>query len=398
VASDPIIGAALPVHVGRQPIYHRTGDVAAYELLFRATVGSVDAAERGSFATSQVIVAAFSDFGVDGLCGNHPCFVNVTREFLVGDLPLPFEPGRVGIEVLSDIEVDEAVFAGVAALSLQGYQIAVDQSGVESGQEALLPYATHAKIDMLVDDEATINIALSRCALYPHVQLIAERLETREAVETATALGFQLLQGNALGRPHALNATALGPLRLGRIQLLVELNRSDVDLDRVVSMVQTDPGLALRVLRLVNSAASGARRTVSSIAEAVMLLGTRQLQQWVTLMVIADITEGDQAALTSAATHARLCRLVAERNRLNGDTAFTAGLLSAVSDLFGLPVADLSAELPLAEELREALIGGTGPLAEVLEVVHAYRVGYAFDGETTTDMLDAIRWSNAVPA
>lgn len=396
MASDPILGAALPVHVGRQPIYHRTGDVAAYELLFRANARAVDAGDRGSFATSQVIVAAFSDFGVEGLCGAHPCFVNVTREFLVGDLPLPFEAGRVGIEVLSDIEVDDAVHDGVAALSRQGFQIAVDQSGTDPGQEALLPLATHAKIDMLVDDEATINIALSRCAQYPHVQLIAERLETPEAVATATALGFQLLQGHALGRPHALNATALGPLRIRRIQLLVELNKSDVDLDRVVSMVQTDPGLALRVLRLVNSAASGTRRTVSSIAEAVMLLGTRQLQQWVTLMVIADITEGDEAALTAAATHARLCRLVAERHSLNGDTAFTAGLLIAVSDLFGLPVADLSNELPLAEELRAALIGGTGALAEVLEIVHAYRAGYAFDGEITADMLDAIRWSNAV--
>jgi len=128
-----------------------------------------------------------------------------------------------------------------------------------------------------------------------------------------------------------------------------------------------------------------------------MLLGTRQLQQWVTLMVIADITEGDEAALTSAATHAHLCRLVAERRRLNGDTAFTAGLLVAVSDLFGLPVADLAAELPLAEELREALITGTGALADVLGTVHVYCAGYAFDREITADMLDAIRWSNTVP-
>ncbi|GIJ54602.1 EAL and HDOD domain-containing protein [Virgisporangium aurantiacum] len=398
MASDPILGAALPVHVGRQPIYHRTGDVAAYELLFRADAGAVEASDRSSFATSRVIVAAFSDFGVEALAGNHPCFVNVTREFLVGDLPLPFEPGRVGIEVLADIEVDDAVRDGVAALARRGFQIAVDQSGTRPGQEALLPYATHAKIDMLVDDEATINIALSRCALYPHVQLIAERLESPAAVDTATALGFQLLQGHALGRPRALTATALGPLRLRRIHLLVELNKADVDLDRVVSMAQTDPGLALRVLRLVNSAASGTRRTVSSIAEAVMLLGTRQLQQWVTLMVIADITEGDEAALTSAATHARLCRLVAERRRLNGDTAFTAGLLVAVSDLFGLPVADLAAELPLAGELREALITGTGALADVIGTVHVYRAGYAFDGEITADMLDAIRWSNAIPA
>jgi EAL and modified HD-GYP domain-containing signal transduction protein len=386
--------ATRPVHVGRQPIYDRDGDVVAYELLFRDTAQAVDAASRGSYATSQVIVAAFTDFGVERLVGNHACFVNVTREFIVGELPLPFDGTRVGLEIMAEVPVDDAVLAGVEALANQGYTIAVDQCGVDRGQAALLPFASYAKIDMLVDDPAAITAAVQRCATYPHVQLIAERLETPESVDTAMSLGFQLFQGHALGRPHALNAATLGPLRLRRIQLLVELNSAEADIHRVAALVQTDPGLALRVLRLVNAAATGSHRTVTSIAEAVTLLGTHQLQQWVTLMVVGDVADGDEAALAAAVAHARLCRAVAERRGLDVEIAFTAGLLCAVSGLLGLATDEFVAELPLGDELTTALVERTGPLAEVLDTVRAYVQGTLVDADVTTDMLDAICWTN----
>jgi c-di-GMP-related signal transduction protein len=388
--------ATRPVHVGRQAIYDRDGDVVAYELLFRDKAEAIDATHRSSYATSQVIVATFTDFGIEELVGDHVCFVNVTREFLVGELPLPFDAARVGLEILADVRVDDSVLAGVAALAEQGYTIAVDQFGVEHGQESLLPYATYAKIDMLVDDRQQTSAAIERCAAYPHVQLIAERLETPAAVHTAISLGFELFQGHALGRPHGLKTATLGPLRLQRIRLLVELNSGEVDLERAAAIVREDPGLSLRVLRLVNTAATGMPRRVSSITEAVMLLGTSRLQQWVTLMLMADVADGDEGALAAAVTHARLCQLVAERRGVRGDSAFTAGLLTAVGELLGEPADQMANQLPLSDELTAALTHRTGPIAEVLHTVRTYEQGLSTGGDITADMLDAIRWANTV--
>jgi c-di-GMP-related signal transduction protein len=392
------LNASRSVHVGRQAIYDRDGDVVAYELLFRQAVDATYAGSRSAAATSQVIVAAFAEFGVEQLVGQRVCFVNVTREFLTGELPLPFDATQVGVEVLADVAVDDAVLAGVQALAEQGFTVAVDQFGADDRQEQLLPFASYAKIDMLENDQHAVATAILHCGRNPHLQLVAERLETAAAVEDAMSLGFQLFQGHALGQPHGLSAQTLGATRLQRIRLLVELNSGEVELSRAATIVEHDPELSVRVLRMVNNPTTGVRRRVSSVADAVVMLGARRLQHWVTLMLTADAADADEAALTAAVTHARLCRLVADRRGADADAAFTAGLLSAVSKRLGVPASELAAQLPLNDQLAAALNGETGALTDVLHAVDAYERGHGdVDGRgvLAADVLDAIRWSNA---
>src|SRR5690348_6012216 len=88
------------IHVGRQGIYDQCGDVVAYELLFRDAADASCATSRGPYATSQVIVSAFTDFGLAQLVGSKACFLNVTREFLVGELPIPFDSGQAALEII----------------------------------------------------------------------------------------------------------------------------------------------------------------------------------------------------------------------------------------------------------------------------------------------------------
>ena len=59
----PVVKSSVPthsgthlVHVGRQPIFDRGGEVVAYELLFRGSADAVEAGRRDTYATSHVIV------------------------------------------------------------------------------------------------------------------------------------------------------------------------------------------------------------------------------------------------------------------------------------------------------------------------------------------------------
>src|SRR3954451_5535534 len=109
--------AGLPIiHVGRQPIVDREGDTVAYELLFRDAANATRATNRSAQATSQVIVSAFTEFGLKQLVGDRVCFINVTRQFLVGQLPIPFDCEQAVLEIVETIDVDEEVFAGVTRL------------------------------------------------------------------------------------------------------------------------------------------------------------------------------------------------------------------------------------------------------------------------------------------
>src|SRR3954453_9072079 len=93
-------GATRSIHVAGQPIYDRAGEIRGYELLFRGAAGDDQASRRTAYATSNVIVAAFTDVGLANLVGNRLCFVNLPRDFVVGELELPIEPAAVVLEIL----------------------------------------------------------------------------------------------------------------------------------------------------------------------------------------------------------------------------------------------------------------------------------------------------------
>ena len=360
------------VHVGRQPIYDRDGAVVAHELLFRAGATAATASRRDAHATARVLVAAFTEFGLDEVSGGQVCFINLTRDFLTGRLPLPFDCSQAVLEVLETTDVDEEVLAGVTALHEQGYTIALDDFVFGTSHERLLDVATYVKIDMLDNDEATIRATVVNCRLHAHLQLIAERLETPEALDLAMSLGFEFFQGNILGRSHVSSTVALAPSRLTRLRIMAALSSDDVDVDTLVPLIGQDAGLSLRLLRATNAASFGLNRTVSSIRDAVVALGLTRLRQWVTLMVVADITEADPEQLSDLLIRARCCQLLAEAASLPGEPAYIGGLLSAVADLFDEPTTRVLNGVPLDPSLTAALLTGAGPLGQVLTTVRTY--------------------------
>lgn len=363
------------VHIGRQPLYDWSGHVVGYELLFRGAADEVEASRRSAYATSQVIVNAFTEFGLEQLVGGRKCFINLTRDFLVGDLPLPFDPDHAILEILETVEIDDAVLAGTARLVQQGYEIALDDFVFGLGHERLLGLASYVKLDLLIREPEELVEVVARCRRYPGIKLVAERVEIEEHILLAQRLGFDLLQGYAVGRPQVLTAVALSPSRLRRLELLGAVTAEDADIAKVSAIVQSDPALSYRVLRATNSAASGLPRKVASVRDAVVLLGSAKIRQWAALMLVSDVAESateDQLSTTMA--RARLCQTVAERLGLQGDAAFTVGLLAGVAELISEPVAELVNRLPLTVEVADALVDGHGRLGQVLSIVRAYEV------------------------
>jgi EAL and modified HD-GYP domain-containing signal transduction protein len=359
------------VHVGRQPIYTLDREVFGYELLFRSAT-ETPADLGGTYATGQVIVNAFTEFGAPLLVGDRWCFLNLTRHFLIGDLPLPFGPEQVVLEVLETVAVDDQVVAGVAELAARGYRIALDDFVLGTGHEQLLGMATYVKLDILGTEPADLRAIAKACRPYPGIRLIGERVETAEQLAFARGLGCDLIQGYLLGRPQVLSTQALSASRLGRVQLMAALLRPDVELAEVVGLVTRDPALSFRLLSATNSAATGLSRRVSSVHEAVVLLGTARVRHWVSLMALADASDADEAHLIRAVSRARMCQEVADDVGAPGAAAFTAGLLIGVADLLDVSVAALLERLPLAPEVADAVLDGTGEVGRVIAAVLAY--------------------------
>jgi c-di-GMP-related signal transduction protein len=368
------------VHVGRQPVFDARLQVRGYELLFRAgpAADSADLHEaQADFATADVIVNTFAQFGIRSLVGSGLAFVNVTRTFLTGELPLPFRPDGVVLEVLADTYPDPHVVEGCHHLVDAGYRLALDDLLPGDPRLALLPLASYVKLDVRgrrADDVAEVASA----CLARDVALVGTKVETEADLDAAWALGCTLFQGHHLARAHVVGTPSLTPDRLHCLRLLGLLAQPAASLDDIDELVRLEPALAVRLLTVVNSAAVGARREISSVRDALVMVGLDKLREWLQLMVLADLAGEPSELFSAALVRARACEMLATgRPGMDGDSAFTTGLVSSLDVLLDQPLEWVVTRLGLREDLRLALTAGAGPLGELLGAVRGYERGTA---------------------
>jgi EAL and modified HD-GYP domain-containing signal transduction protein len=403
----PVRQRAL-VHVGRQPILDGSGLLYGYELLFRGTaqakesMGPWHGAEADA-ATTATILSAFSEFGSQ-LLGGRLGFVNMTRAFLVGELPVPFPPSTGVLEVLETIEIDDEVVAGATARVAEGHRLALDDFVWNDAAVPLLRLADIVKLDVLGPTWDEVLELVERCRPYD-VRLLAERIEDDATLDRALAAGFELFQGYYTGRPQTLSMERLGPGQAVALQLLSRLADADATAADVEAVLRTDPALTVRLLRIANSAHSGLARRMSSIKEAVVLVGLARLRAWMVLIA----TEGDgrrREQVNQALIRARTCELASE-GIVRSDSAFTLGLLHGVAESLGVTMDEFVAGLPaLSYDLKTALHGEPGPLRTVLDAVLRYEAGDLADlgdpvdgplgpDRLAADYLEALAWTSA---
>jgi EAL and modified HD-GYP domain-containing signal transduction protein len=366
------------VHIGRQPIHDATGELYGFELLFRAAAERTQAADGngengGDAATTATIMAAFSEFPLGDLLGGLPGFVNLTRAFLTGELPIPFDPGLAVLEILETVAVDEQVVAGVKRLREQGYELALDDFVWSAEVDPLIDLVSIVKVDVLSLTWDEIMTTVEHCRR-PGIRLLAEKVEDQAMLERCLEVGFELFQGYYLGRPQTLSADSLAPSQALALQLLGRLSDPDVTIDEVEAILRPDPGLTYRLLRLTNSSANGLPRTVSSIRDAVMLVGLQKLRAWMVLISLSSAGSGTD--VSTALTRAHTCELLARGlpdRSVRPDVAFTLGLLDGIAETLGMtPAIMLEGLPPLSGELHAPLLGSPGRLRSILDAVLAY--------------------------
>ncbi|MBT0771388.1 HDOD domain-containing protein [Kineosporia sp. J2-2] len=367
--------AVRNVRVGRQGLYDARRRLTAYEVLFhsgesaRESTGS-GAEVVGERATSQVIASTFGTFGVDRIAGSRPVFIGFTRAFLTGIIPVPVEPAGVVVEIPANMMVDAELLAGVAQLRENGYRVAIVDYRGQPEYSALLDLVDYVKIDLAAHPARRLA-ELATQVVERGRALIATGIEDESTLERALSLGFGLFQGPLLEKPSVLERRTLTPTQLVCSRLLGELSEDDLDIVRLEPVIGSDPGLALRLLRTANSAASGASRQISSLRQALVIIGPRRLRSWVVLILL----EGPSAASPADGLWKVLARACACRGLVrpaDADLAFTVGLLSGAADLLGASPLLVAEAAGVTSEVRDALVSGVGGAGVALTAVLAH--------------------------
>lgn len=403
------------IFLGRQPILDRNENLIAYELLFRsghtATAGVIDDAS----ASANVIVNAFTELGLENVLGKQRGFINVNAELLMSDMIHLLPKRQVVLELLETIEITDEIVHRCGELKKMGYQLALDDVfEVTEPIKLLLPLVKIIKIDLLQTSVESLPQLISSLKSQS-LLLLAEKVESVEQARHCMALGFDLFQGYHFARPQVIVGKRADPTQLGLLKLL-ELIMGDAETVDIEQELKHYPTLTFNLIRMVNSVACGLSHKIGSLKQVIVVLGRRQLQRWVQLLLYTTgKTDSQQmgALMQTAATRGKLMELIARAEKPHDkqyqERAFMTGILSLLDTLLGMPLPEIITQLSLADEVKQALLSRDGNLGSLLVLLEKKEgndvkavsimlaeIGFLNISELITAELEAVRWANGL--
>lgn len=360
-------------YLGRQPILDRHQALFGYELLFRnAPVGPAHVTNDLS-ATASVIAHA-AQLGMERVVGDALGFVHADADVIMSDIFSFLPREKVVLEVMDTMPITPALLERMTELVGQGFSFALDNVTSDTGHiQALLPLVEYVKMDMRNMSLAEL-MKLAPRFRQDNKKLVAEKVETRDEFKNCLDLGFDYFQGYYFAKPVIMSGKKLSPSQLAVMELMT-LVTSDADNLEIERAIKRDVSLALNLLRLVNTPAVGARQRIDSLSQAVTILGRRQLQRWLQIMLYAEPSKRGHSMtplLMLATTRGRLLELLASKlrpsHRHAADIAFTVGIMSLMDTLFGIPMADILTQIPVNDEVAEALMFRGGFFGDLLKL------------------------------
>lgn len=383
--------------LARQPILNRDQRLVAYELLFRSTADNQAMITGDAVAATATVIAHASDLGMEQVVGLQLAFINVDAVALMSDF-IGFLPHhRVVLEILETVRPTPALLARIRELRQAGFRFALDDVVLDTPDvQQLLPLVDVIKVDIaqLAPDELP---RLAQVLAVSRKKLLAEKVETMAQFEQCLALGFDFFQGYYFARPVILSGKRMSASALAILHLL-ELIQSNADNRELERCIKHDAMIGLNLLRLVNTPAVSAGVRVDTLGQALLLLGRRQLQRW--LQILLYVRPGTSAQFTSpllqlATTRGKLLELMTEKLRPGqhqyADIGFTVGIMSLMDTLFSMQMSEVVSSVRVNSKVSDALLFRHGELGNMLALVE--QVEQADGGPATAAMLEQLQLS-----
>lgn len=372
------------VFIGRQPILDRQQELYAYELLFRSGAARNEAHIQDNLgATASVISHAFAELGIEQALGPYRGFINCDESLLLADMIELLPPDKIVLEILETVEVTPQIVERCAELKARGFMLALDDFvNYEDKWKPLIELVDVVKVDLMPLDQAGLAATTKALGRWP-VKLLAEKVDSREQADYCHQLGYVLFQGYYFAKPAIIAGKKLGQSQLALVRLL-SLVMEEADSKEIESIFKREPGLAMNLMRLTNSVSTGVRTKVTSLKHALTVLGRRQLQRWLQILLYTNPGGGGNVAsplLQMAATRGRLLELMSAKlhpgDRGAEDRAFMTGIMSLMPTLMGVELGEILKGVNLAADVREALETQSGELGRLLQLAEALESGDA---------------------
>lgn len=371
----------MSIYLTRQPIFCRDESVFAYELLYRCNDENAEQFyyPENSDSGSSSAVYKNSLFGVDTLVytGGSKAYINFTGGLINRQAVREFSPDLVVCEVGEEQLDDELVQSEIAFLKEQGYTIALTGTEHSEKLNEYLPNCDIVRLDIKLPQKELEEKAY--VCRYSNKLILADNVETAAELDYAKKLGCAYMRGGFFALPSQSAENNLQPLPVNLVGTMQLMASPEPEISDIVNVMSRDTAMCQRILRLINSVYYGVSSKVSSINQAILILGLDYLREWVYLMGMQKISQNENMELM------KLALLLAKFSRglsglipmtgNQGESFYLMGLLSMMVFSGERFLAQALEEFPLTNDIKKGLLRRGGIYSDVFEMAMSYSEG-----------------------
>jgi len=354
----------------------KTEKIAGYELLFQS---GRDGLYNNDTSAGDMILN-FLLANSSKIINDRPMFVTFTPALLLRNTPRLFGADKVVIQVEDNLVIHPLAMPVIKRYYEAGYQFAINDFQFSPKYFSMLDYMAYIRINMTgyttnPNKQKTIKNIIEVTQGFGK-KSIATQISTKEEYDAAVELGMDLLEGSYVANTLVTKVGKLEYMQGNFFQLMIAVSSDEPDFAEVEEIVSRDAGLSYALLKLVNSAYFALRRRTASIRQALITLGIGQLRQWVYMLSLDQKEEdGAEEMLKLSFLRAKLDSELAGKIKnfsIAPSDAYMMGMFSTLEYMVDAPMEEILAEIPIIDEIKDALLEGKGMAGKLHNLVIAY--------------------------
>lgn len=361
------------IYLARQPVFNSNMELQAYELLYRDRKIATNAVFVDKLQATLKVLAGLP-LCLDLTGEKNDVIVNFPSKAIIDQMQTAYPP-QLTIVQLTDTEYpEEELIKGIKHLKQKGYRFSFDNFENDSSHDFLCKLADYITIDFLGHNKKEIEFFASECKKKnSKCKLIAKRIEEYDDYLFAKDLGFEFFQGYFFKQPKVHSGKKISTNSVSKLKILKLLQKEDVEFREISNVLATDVSVVHRLLVYINSPSLGLRKKVSSIEEALVIMGLDPLKKWLQIILLTELKpkEKPHELVLLSAQRGYFLELLAKaygsesiKNQL-----FLLGLFSLIDSILDHPKEELLTQLSLAKEIEDALLGKESEFSPWLDLI-----------------------------
>ncbi len=359
-------------YIVRQAIVNESQQAFGYEILY--TDNEFSGESTDDLSAANAIENFLSSMDSEKFLDGKVAFLTFTQNLLEKNIPKMFTVDKLIIQIEDSLITNPISQKIITKLKQIGYKTAVIDFEFAPRFFGILDIIDYIKVNFSSNDPSIDNIVNIGKSFGK--KIIAYGIETKEQYDRAASLGCMYFQGSYVSEKMPSTIKTVQHIQSNFFLLMVAVTKDEPDIDEIESIISRDVSLTYSLLKLVNSAYFALRNRARSVKQALVILGLGQLKQWIYLLSFKqdDGSMPDELIKISflRATFASELVTLASNMPISKSEAYLMGMFSTLGKLMQQPLEDVLGQLPVGEEIKDALLKKEGRAGLLYTLILSY--------------------------